>query len=738
VLDWTGTVQVQHRQYIEFEAVSGKTYDVTVQPGAKSSGRSMPCTSDGYDTCQSCVFGQKSCSDIISDGVHTCEQDFCPDCVPYKHLCDATCGIDCVEDGVAQVNLRVLPPGATQDVQAVASNDNVGRCKKLSFNAAATGTFKASVYVQIGSGPVVLNVVEVGEAVETSPPLQADGEPHSLSISCRSLSCHYHGDSDFVLDAEAGRAYAFLVELKDVTQPAVQVKATFYQAGAAAGAAGFAPVVSGPMGKWTATQPGHESWAEHFSCTTSASTADGRCSNIPASFGIYPGGDEFPRLLTGTWVAPASGAVLLQLTMNCDVPFWADVQLSGCDADNYHGVPGQYGCDDPNAGFIESDINENNGMCESELLLTVTPGAYFDRSLAVATEPSLGLAKQTDTIVVSKAEIERQAAATWESSHGAGRRLQMDGEGRHPPSLDDMLVPGSPANQILVDLFTAQQQPSVIYPVSFAQGDVDGGRRQLQHQADRLIIEMETHAPTPMDANAAQQRLEVRVSPHGIGSCDLVSRTNAVNVECCDEPTEDCSSGIPTSCNIGCARVVLPFFEDCSTALGKHASDFDDVVALCRAELSPSASQGGRRRVQSDGGCGGGGCHAKQICGLGSTAKECTESGQTTQSSQIVLPRTDVEAILREQFDATLDEALVSGTEANARLASIFTHMQAPLDIEPTLFNAGEFGGGHRRQMQHGGDQLHVTIDTHAATASDAASGVEELAARLHGTVVGQ
>jgi hypothetical protein len=40
--------------------------------------------------------------------------------------------------------------------------------------------------------------------------------------------------------------------------------------------------------------------------------------------------------------------------------------------------------------------------------------------------------------------------------------------------------------------------------------------------------------------------------------------------------------------------------------------------------------------------------------------------------------------------------------------------------------------------MQHGGDQLHVTIDTHAATASDAASGVEELAARLHGTVVGQ
>ena len=733
MLDWTGTVQVQHRQFIEFEAVSGKTYDVTVQPGANPSGQSVPCTSDGYDTCQSCVFGQKSCSDIISDGLQTCEQDFCPDCMPYQHLCDATCGINCVEDGVEQVILRVLPPGATQDVQAVASDDNIGNYKTLSFNAAATGTFKASVYVQIGSGPVVLNVVEVGDAVETSPRLQADGEPQPLSISCRSLSCHYQGDSDLVLDVEAGRAYAFLVELKDRRQPAVQVKATFYQAGAAAGAAGFAPVVSGPMGKWTATQPGHESWAEHFGCTTSASTTVGRCANIPASFGIYPGGDEFPRLLTGTWVAPASGAVLLQLTINCDVPFWADVQLSGCDADNYHGVPGHYGCDESYSGDLESDIGY--GMCKSELLLTVTPGAYFDQSLAVATEPSFGIAKRTDTIVVSKVEIERQAAAAWESTHNAGRRLQTDGGETHPPSLDDMLVPDTPANQILVDLFTAQQQPSVVYPVLFAQSDGDGGRRQLQHQGDHVFVEIETHAPTSVDANAAQQRLELRVLPHGIGSCDLVPRTNAVNMECCDEPTEDCSSGLPATCNIGCAGVVLPFFEDCSIALGKHAADFDDVVALCRAELSPGASQGGRRRVQIDGRCSGG-CHAKQICGLGSTAKECTESGQTTQSSQIALPRTDVEAILREHFDTTLDEALVSGTEANAKLASIFTDMQAPLDIEPTLFSAGIPGGGHRRQMQLEGDELHVTIETHAATASDAASGVHELAARLHGTVV--
>ena len=71
---------------------------------------------------------------------------------------------------------------------------------------------------------------------------------------------------------------------------------------------------------------------------------------------------------------------------------------------------------------------------------------------------------------------------------------------------------------------------------------------------------------------------------------DLGDRTAAVNDECCDEATEDCSSGRPATCNLGCAHVLLPFFDDCSGALGEEgAGQFADVVALCHAaEAAPS------------------------------------------------------------------------------------------------------------------------------------------------------
>ena len=41
---------------------------------------------------------------------------------------------------------------------------------------------------------------------------------------------------------------------------------------------------------------------------------------------------------------------------------------------------------------------------------------------------------------------------------------------------------------------------------------------------------------------------------------------------CCDEPTEDCSSGAPASCNSDCAAVFLPFWTDCGDQLGAQAA----------------------------------------------------------------------------------------------------------------------------------------------------------------------
>ena len=74
------------------------------------------------------------------------------------------------------------------------------------------------------------------------------------------------------------------------------------------------------------------------------------------------------------------------------------------------------------------------------------------------------------------------------------------------------------------------------------------------------------------------------------GACaDFDGRTQELNDECCDEVTEDCSSGRPAVCNIGCAHVLLPYFDDCGGALGADGvAAFSDVVAMCHAAEEPS------------------------------------------------------------------------------------------------------------------------------------------------------
>ena len=69
------------------------------------------------------------------------------------------------------------------------------------------------------------------------------------------------------------------------------------------------------------------------------------------------------------------------------------------------------------------------------------------------------------------------------------------------------------------------------------------------------------------------------------GACaNFDERTLALNDECCDEVTEDCSSGRPAVCNVACAHVLLPYFDDCAGALGADGvAAFSDVVALCHA-----------------------------------------------------------------------------------------------------------------------------------------------------------
>ena len=105
-------------------------------------------------------------------------------------------------DGVTTTSFWVLPPGATDTSQAVATSALVAADMGLGFTAAATGDFTARVLSYEGSGPVTLTATAVGTAEHRSPPLRADGRPHPLEVSCRFEACAFGYDGASAYDGD--------------------------------------------------------------------------------------------------------------------------------------------------------------------------------------------------------------------------------------------------------------------------------------------------------------------------------------------------------------------------------------------------------------------------------------------------------------------------------------------------------------------------------------------------------
>ena len=90
-------------------------------------------------------------------------------------------------------------------------------------------------------------------------------------------------------------------------------------------------------------------------------------------------------------------------------------------------------------------------------------------------------------------------------------------------------------------------------------------------------------------ASVAVLQADARRASRG-GTCtrdQMASQTAAINLECCDEPSEDCSGGIPHTCNAGCAELFLPFWRDCQDALGEQAARFRLTAAQCQHDHAP-------------------------------------------------------------------------------------------------------------------------------------------------------
>ena len=103
-------------------------------------------------------------------------------------------------------------------------------------------------------------------------------------------------------------------------------------------------------------------------------------------------------------------------------------------------------------------------------------------------------------------------------------------------------------------------------------------------------------------------------------SCpDIAQRSAAVTAECCNEASEDCTSGVPTVCNEGCAALFLPvrilisrlprllwaltlavvrsvsaqFMEACGPLLGPGRALYDPGVSECQAAQTLHNAGGG-------------------------------------------------------------------------------------------------------------------------------------------------
>ena len=89
--------------------------------------------------------------------------------------------------------------------------------------------------------------------------------------------------------------------------------------------------------------------------------------------------------------------------------------------------------------------------------------------------------------------------------------------------------------------------------------------------------------------------------PADCSPAEISRQVEAINIECCDEPGEDCSGGNVHTCTAGCGALILPLWTACQAQLGRDVTKtLRDAVALCppAAAAAPSPPPTGAVAVQ--------------------------------------------------------------------------------------------------------------------------------------------
>jgi len=126
------------------------------------------------------------------------------------------------------------------------------------------------------------------------------------------------------------------------------------------------------------------------------------------------------------------------------------------------------------------------------------------------------------------------------------------------------------------------------------------GRRGMQSQGPASQGEAVTMFKRPVSALMLHHSGGGDGTGHRIlqAECDadmLKQHTEAVNEECCDEPGEDCSGGVPHAPNADCCGVLVPFFQACA---GQMGDGIDSIREVCRWLAAPLHSTDGIQHLQ--------------------------------------------------------------------------------------------------------------------------------------------
>jgi hypothetical protein len=263
---------------VPFEAEAGVRYLITLRVG-EASGETVACAENGYDEDVSDPSTDDNCAGLIAQGF-SCEADFCIDgTCDYGGYCDKECGFECVDNGVEETALAIVPadlPIVDAAKHIAASLTTISADKAFGWTASASGRYEVRAMAAKGGGPLSVTIERVGTALLGAMPLTPDGVGRTVGVDCRFHSCtqSYAGSAamrgdgagfDLRLDAKEGAAYAFAAKLPP-GQTAAEMHFTVYDPNSGGGAGAFPTLAGGPLGSWTPTPTGHESVSDHLGC----------------------------------------------------------------------------------------------------------------------------------------------------------------------------------------------------------------------------------------------------------------------------------------------------------------------------------------------------------------------------------------------------------------------------------------------------------------------------------------